>query len=763
MNDAWSSASRLESGIGPYAHWWKHKEKPNLPAELRGDLKDLQFSFRGTASDYNQGKKVENSLYEAGAVVPLNSLAANPLEEREEWADENIKDRLPGGVPADTVITGILDTGVALSHMSTNIEARETRIISSWIQGATMEFDNNAMPTDPWLPCGREVFSSDINAALTKFGDENGVVDEEAFNRDLKISSPDLLMGNRDLEMAAAHGTHTLSLAAGLDPLDTKKEELERQRIIAVNLPAQYSHGSGGNFLPYFAVYGVDRILHIADALWFKNSRDPERKKIRGYPIVINFSYGMMAGPKDGYHIIELALKNLFDDREKRAKAAGQIASPVRIVMPVGNDNLRRGAASIVLGAEGVTFGQDNNLKARQSIKLPWRIQPADATANFLEIWSEAKQKDVFDNMLSELRVFVSPPGSKKRLQVNDLTSNSFSDLKDFARVYVQHVSIDSASGATTHATEGRIEDSNVRHRLALLVCTAPTTLDLAEAPLAPAGEWTVEVEYEGCEPVDFTFFVQSDQSAVVTSKSGRRSYFDHKDYRTHLTEHHNGHLEESGAVADTYSFDETNSPSDNDNWYKYGPVQRRGTHNAISSLSDPEMIAVGSFDDANGYPTAYSATTDGNPQLDYDQVNSREKNVGPYPENNGRKIQTVCYPGENAPSLFGLLGSGSRDGSIVGSRGTSMSTALATREAVKGFLESDQADWHVVGSQDWFRDLSRESEAEQQLDSWGQELAWPIPGDEGVLKLGSGRVSDPRKRTVHRLGGDAVIREEET
>ncbi|KNG92750.1 hypothetical protein [Pseudaestuariivita atlantica] len=776
MSDAWHKAGTLGDKIGPYAHWWEDKEKPFLPDDIKG-LNEFNISmgrprstlkFLGEMPSASQGPQVSNSLFQSGEAVPLPDAVANEKIPHDDWDFSKIEHRLPGDIPADTVIVGILDTGIALSHMGTNISPGKTRIISSWQQGAAMRWESVAnladdtteyQQSEPWLPCGREVFSGEINAALEAFGDAQGVVDEEAFNRALRISSPDLIMGNRDLEMATAHGTHTLSLAAGMDHENTTREERERQRIIAVNLPAQFSHGSGGNFLPYFAVYGVDRILYLADALWLKNTPDPDSHAVRGYPIVINFSYGMMAGPKDGYHTIELALKNLFEDRKKQAKA-GQTMSPVRIMMPVGNDNLLRGAASTVLAAEGTPFGLNNNLKARERITVPWRIQPADSTANFVEIWSEAKPCADFYAMLERVEVFVTPPGREK-LRITDLSANAYSDLADYARVYVRHVAIDPNTGPTIHVQEAGTKNPNARFRLAILVCVAPTTLDLPDAPLAPAGEWTVEVKYDGPETVDFTLYIQSDQSAVVTSKTGKRSYFDHENYRSHMTEHHHDHREETGAVADTYSFDEDKCPEDNDNWYQYGPVQRRGTHNAISSLSDPEMIAIGSFDDSSGYPTSYSATTDGNPQLDYDSKSAREI-TAKYPKNNGRKFLTVSYPGENAPSLFGLLGAGSRDGSVIGSRGTSMSTALATREAANAFMEAEPQDYPHIGSQDWFRDLGRESELEQQVDNWGQDLKWPLACDEGVLKIGSGRLPDPRKKLVNRLGGTPYATEDE-
>lgn len=754
MTEKWEAKEPKDPDLGPYVHWWDSKEREFLPPDIQEKMLSSLIGFRGAEPGSVEGNALAAAFYKNGETLPLSSDVANPIpmEKRPGWESHLIADRLPDNVPEDTVITGILDTGIALSHMTTNIAAGETRVISSWQQGAEMEWvrsdeggdaDQPKVPADDWLPCGREVFSGDINRALIKHGNSQGIVDEIAFNRDLKLSAPEKLTGNRDLEMAAAHGTHTLSLAAGIDPADMGVEELRRQRIIAVNLPAQYHHGSAGNFLAYFAVYGVDRILHVADALWEKNTKEPQNASIvRGYPIVINFSYGMTGGSKDGYHMFERALALVIDRRKKLAETRGQTASPVRIMMPVGNENLAQGAASIVLGAKGTTLGKYESIKALQHINLPWRIKPADKTANFLEVWSEEKPEHVFKELLKNAQFFVTPPG-RERLKLATLENGEYQDLADYGRVYCQFFRIDRRGDAQVMKAQ---DDSEVSCRLALLICVAPTADRELDAPCAPAGAWIVEVAYDGREPVDFTFYIQTDQSAVVTSETGLRSYFDHPNYRTHLIEHPNGSDSESGELADTFSFDEVEAPTDNDDWYRFGPVQRRGSHNALSSLSRPEMIAVGSFDDATGYPTHYSATTDGNPQLDYDEVVGRERN-------RGREVLTVCYPGENAPSLFGLIGAGARDGSVTSARGTSMSTALATREAALAFLGADPSAWEGIGTQMWFRDKAALVEAADKTDIWGQELKWPIPGEKGRLKMGWGRLPDPRSERVARLG----------
>lgn len=695
----WKTVEQLGPGIGPYAHWWEDKEKPFIPDGVIDRTSNTEINLRLPGNPKGRtSRATADAFYSGGASVPLPLWSGNPNRPK-TWSTAKTSGKLTE-VPDDTVLVGIVDTGISLSNARFRMEDGRTRFIASWQQSAPFRGQTD-------LPCGHELYQGDIQAKLDQYGPPGRLdcIDEIAFNRDLCLTEPTKPGAQRDLEMAAAHGTHVLDLAAGLDPCGDMKDLADRLRLISVNLPAQYAHGTAGAFLPYFAVYAVDRILHLADALWERNNPG----QAGGYPLVINFSYGMMAGPKDGSHIFESALKEILSQRSSSFASRGVKSPPVRLIMPAGNDNLSRGAASIVLGKEGHEHDFSGKA-ARETITLPWRIKPGDATANFLEIWTDASPKKVLDQVRQKMKISITPPGSDT-LWLRPLEFNTYQDLGDFGRVYVRRT------------LTGR------GHRLALLVCVAPTTLDVACAPLAPAGLWTIKVAYDG-EPVDTTFFIQSDQSAVRGSKSGRRSYFDHSKYRTHLV---------NGAQADTFSLDHDRGPvDDNDYWPTTGPVQRKGTHNALSSISLPEMVAVGGFDDSSGFPAIYSSSTDGE--------GSR---------NAGREILSVSYPSENAPSLFGLIASGARDGSVTAYRGTSMATALATREAALAFLASTGSGQRL-GTEAWFwkraerqEDLARDR---RLSDHWTQYLGWP-----GLRKLksGVGRIPAPQNdRKWHRLGG---------
>lgn len=733
-NCTWKISGKLPKGTTNYAHAWMKLEGKFLTrlgildfdkkASLHIDGRDFS---RNAAASAAPNKQTANNLskdqYGGGTTIPMpiGSSKGSPPDPADIGTTAA---RLPN-VADDTVIVGIVDTGIALAHRRFRDKEGNTRFLASWQQSAKYGGQGD-------LPCGREVYAAEINDALHTHscGNMTGYLDEDAFNRDLELTDLVRPLGNRDLELSAAHGTNVLDLATGLDPEFADSEDMRRQRIIAVNLPAQYSHGSAGNFLAYFSVYAFERILHIADAQWHKKHPIPEEGKIMGFPIVINFSYGMQAGPKDGQHIFENALKEIIEARKLDANAEGwQGASPVRVAMPAGNDNLLRGAASIVMGENG-SKSPTVGYEAKELLELPWRIKPADATANFLEIWTEAKGAKIFQDVLKHMKVCVTPPNGPEA-QLTTLADRKTQVLgtNGFARAYVQHLKGYTWDGKGKKAKK---KDRNYEegHRLSILIAVAATNSDLHDAPIAPAGQWQVKITYDR-EPVDVTLFIQSDQSAVRVSQNGLRSYFDHEAYLQYL---------ENGALADNYSIDpDGKNHRNHDNWAKHGPVQRKGTQNAMSSLEKDALVVIGGYNDEDGYPAPYSASTDGDRQA-----------------SRGRTIITVSYPSENG-GQFGLLAAGARDGSVKAYRGTSMATALATRDIATAFLNGG-AD-HSIGTEYWLR---RESDKFEKtvdsgnlIDRWGNTVKWPsLPSTEGKLKVGAGFMPMPDlSRQWTRLG----------
>lgn len=693
MSERWKDVGDLPPGIGPYAHWWQDFEAERLPDGLslvEGVL--VPDSLRRAVPGSQAGRAIEEQIYGGG--VPLPQKAANPSGTFDEWGKGDLP--LPKLDPG-TVIVGIVDTGIALGHRRFRLADGATRFIAAWQQGA--DFGQQ-----PELPCGQELFAGDIDRLLSEHsgGRLDGPLDEETFNRAAGLVAPGDVFGQRDLDHPGAHGTHVLDLAAGLDPATTHPAEQSRNRIIAVNLPAQHHHGSAGNFLAYYAIFAVDRIIYLAQAAWRFNNGD----RPGGYPLVINFSYGMQAGPKDGTHAFERYLRQILRERTRGWPA------PVRVVMPAGNDNLSRGAASAVMGPEGKKHHK-SKYASRHCVALPWRVLPDDGTSNFVEIWTEAVDPEVLPEVLGSICLCVTPPDSAIDLTLGPLRAGGILQLDDCARVYCQTV-------------PGEGSDLRVR----LIVAALPTApVGGAGTPQAPAGLWRLHLRYDG-PPVDVSWFIQSDQSAVRYSKTGKRSHFDQENYRTHGP---------NGALSDSYRVSVGNRPVDAEPWDEYGPVQRKGTQNALSSINDDEILCIASYCSADGSPALFSSTSDGN-----------------WSKTSGREVFSASCPGEDALSLFGVLAAGARDGSVSAFRGTSMAAAQATRLVADALRHWNGAPKSTIGTKSWLMRaaLARERQIEEQGidDRWNGRRDWP---KLHRLKMGIGRLAANPAIRVDRLGHD--------
>ena len=705
--------------------WYRDFFLENEPHPEEGAEADAAGDDNPPAGKHD---KAIGDKYGGGILVPLPKGSVNPnFNAGQEWADEQIAERLPE-VDKDTVVVGIIDTGISLCHENFRSLDGSTRFIASWQQGAKHTEEGG-----DHLPFGREIFAGEINGALRThcLGSLAGNLDEDAFNRELGLVDPGDPTGQRDLDLPGAHGTHVLDLATGYVPKpDVETEEaMRQQRIIAVNLPAQKTHGTAGNFLAYLAYYALRRIIFLSDALWRKTYADSEEEPaVKGFPIVINFSYGMQAGPKDGSMLFEQFMQQALRERGEGMN------SQIRIVMPAGNEAQLRGAASIVLGKEGAKHGP-TGYDAAPTVTLPWRLSPADHTANYMEIWTDNEGSP--EDILRQLKLCVTPPGGEI-LEVDDLELNHHYDL-----------GVEDPPPARIYCEEklGQIDNRSFR-RLRLLLCTAPTASFEPDDVVAPAGLWQVELRYEAERPVDFKFHIQSDQSAVRTSENGMRSYFDHKKYQTHvLCPPPVGTRVKRkfpfGGPRDSYHWDPIAGYSAAEPWLDYGPVQRMGTQNALASAREDSLMCIGGYVGITGSPALYSGATDGNPDDD----------------DESRSVVSVSFISETSPNHFGLLAAGSRNGSTVAYRGTSMATALATRTIADAFCLERDNDLTKIGIEDWLRRKTGKEKNDprrvlNRCDHWGTCMPW---NGAPILKLGVERIGLPesfQRNRVFRLGG---------
>ncbi|MEO0363040.1 MAG: hypothetical protein AAF322_18105, partial [Pseudomonadota bacterium] len=205
------------------------------------------------------------------------------------------------------IVLGIMDDAFNLAHLRFRGPDGACRIDYAWVMDGTAQAASA-------VPFGREWTGAEIAAAVSAASDEAAAL------RTLELEDA------RAAEtMAAAkrvhHGTHMLDLAAGFEPDDPDGVEI---RIVAVQLPRGVILDASGAMLTPFAVAGL-RYIEARAALIAAACGATT-------PLIVNFSYGLGAGPHNGGHPVERALEDMTGPR-----AAGDPLGPVHAVMPAGN------------------------------------------------------------------------------------------------------------------------------------------------------------------------------------------------------------------------------------------------------------------------------------------------------------------------------------------------------------------------------------------------------------------------------------------
>jgi len=568
----------------------------------------------------------------------------------------------------DAAIVGIIDSAIALSNARFRRIDGGTRFLAAWLQAG--DWREGAA-----VPFGRELFRTEIDRLMWrhKIGDH---IDEGAFDRAAGATQFTHTRGDRRLEKLGTHGTHVADLAAGFDLTRADMDEARRRLpLIAVGLPPRSCIGASGNFLEFYAIHAIDYILDRADRIWAACDHGDGH-----FPVVINLSYGLQAGPKDGQMLIE----KVIAEANRRAEAEDRV---IRVVLPAGNDLLSEGTATFEVSED-------------TSAALTWRLAPEDHTPNYAEVWSDALPGPATPTETHPLIASLATPGGPMGPSAPGRAGQmaTLSDTNDpnrpLARIYcttLDDAPLDGSSAAT-------------RHRMAYTLCTRPT-LNESRTQVTPAGGWTLNISAsETGSPKRGWAHVQSDQSLTHGSETGLTSTFNHPDFNAH---------DATGRLIDTHSYPYDGSPPTLTDTTP--PISRRGTLNAIAHTMSARVI--GSYRATDGKPSLFSSA-------------AHTGAVDP-----GRDAPSALLPGEDGASRFGLIASGSKSGSTIAMEGTSFSTALATRRIALALLSwiDDGKTGPAPGDEAWFTKQAS-----------GEDAGADFPGHTTPEKAGPGRMRAP-------------------
>jgi len=655
----------------PYVNWWNKTEGSPDGCVINLDIEDAEKIFdprlaafleRGQETE-GDGEKGDVPGYE-GSQHPLNIKAINKTfheNDPPKW----VPDKILADAPAKgTVIVGIIDEGISLSH--DEFRRRDlpdkTRIISAWQQSAVWGDEDDPQPptrAQKFLPFGRELYQQDIDnliAACTR----KSSFDQDRFDYVAGLADMSDPEGPRSLNGRVGHGTHVADLAVG--GTDTP--------IMVTNLPNRETIGLSGTFLEFFFYVALLRMINIADALW---DRAHKKKcfEISGYPLVFNLSFSKTAGARDAVTGIAKRIAQINQFRREKGR------SRIYLSLPAGNDNLLEGVGGFKLDGTGETKIRSFELECL----------PADQSPNFLEIWTTMSDNKMLYGQ-PPLSISVQAPGQgPQELQAGG--DGHYNDLKDGENLLARLYSTVFQKGDVVDQSErSRQLKQPTRQRYILALC--PTLSYDTDTTTAPAGRWKIKIQNMTDEPLFIAISVQSDQSVLPTSNNGLRAILVDEAPRTGAQPDNDRYrrFENNGRIRDSYSYG-PDAPQNLDMPCPPGPARYVFRHGTLSALAmslkqartavdsmkrtllfwgrTPFIFISASHRQTDGQPAPYSST--GQIALGAFAIDSTAPDIS--------------LPTEDGATVPGISAAGARRGSKVALSGTSFAAAQTTRYIV--------------------------------------------------------------------------------
>ncbi|HYN60687.1 MAG TPA: hypothetical protein VET87_14210, partial [Rubrivivax sp.] len=328
--------------------------------------------------------------------------------------------------------------------------------------------------------------------------------------------------GHKPLAACRSHGAHVADLACnrpGPGTPPTPPAPCARP-VIAVQLPVVTVADTSGATLEPQIYNGLCYILHRAQDI-------ASQCGMASLPVVVNVSYGLIAGPHDGSGVLEAAIDKLLIEHNSAS-------SPARLVLPAGNNFLSRCHAQFTVPANGLH-------------ELLWRVLPDDWTESSVDIWFPAAAN------VNSLSVLITAPDGS--------TGTGPFTVNGTCWFPVTGTPVGQASFQAVGST-------TLRARITLWL--APTADPEGKLLLAQAGLWRIQVDNRaGAAAIqDIEAWIQRDDTAPGYLRRGRQSYFDDAAYKRH---------DDGGRAIDV------------DNAASY--VKRDGTLNAIATGTQPVVV----------------------------------------------------------------------------------------------------------------------------------------------------------------------------
>jgi hypothetical protein len=419
-----------------------------------------------------------------------------------------------GNVPR-TVI-GIIDDGCAFAHPAFCDAAGRTRVHFLWDQ------DPRRLAQAHWRPVEGMLYGAELRhpqlqaasiAAARSTSEEAayaavdyGPVRVDAGVHGMTFATPQARMPGTAM-LRGSHGAATMYLAAGVErdlgdaaPLRVQwaaagpptqaqgDDSATRWPIIFVQLPARTLYDTSGGSLGVHVLDGIRYIIHRARSIPYEDRDaianradsasepfDPEDPKAHATGlqpehgnnnIVINVSFGAVAGPHDGTSILEQAMADIV-----RPDSDGD--SHVWICLAAGNSHRQRTHARMTL-APGLSGA------------FSWHVGPDNPQESYLEIWLpelDVEGRSLSSDLVRSIEITANPPGGYPPCKVR------------CGQMWVCEAGDAECPAVTAGMVFARTVAQGLRGTMILLAVRATRAAqDACRPPLPPHGEWVIEV-----------------------------------------------------------------------------------------------------------------------------------------------------------------------------------------------------------------------------------------------------------------------------
>lgn len=356
-----------------------------------------------------------------------------------------------------TVLIAVLDD--ALPHADPGLAGR---FASHWAQGAPP--NGGSAP----LPFGREIRGADLQRLILNQRRQKRLAPDRAIY--METATPMLgAPGRVHMQRRVSHGA--LVLRALLDRLDRARAGPPcRFPLVGVSFPVEAVRDTSGALLPYFTLCGLLHVLATARALAIEIQTETP------LPVVVNFSYGILAGAKRaGGGVFENVL-NALGDPGHPIPGVG----PIHLLVPMGNGRQSQSCARV---------------EPDMAETLTLRLLPDDRTATFVEIRGDGVETRGLTVRQPGGAMLPVPP-APKAARYHDLAQGTL------LRAYY---------------------DPDL-----VLLAFPPTDSARFSIPLVQPGDWSIEVP-AGRAAVDL--YVQRDDSLDGVGSGGRQARFLDQSY----------------------------------------------------------------------------------------------------------------------------------------------------------------------------------------------------------------------------------------